>query len=113
MPKKLKYELRGPIAIVSPEGSLTGGDETLELERLIAELSEQGNRQMVIDLSKVEIMTSRSIGALVWAYTHYANRDGVVKLSGLGRRLKSIFIWTQLLKVFQNFETLGEALASF
>lgn len=113
MTKKLKYEMRGPIAILRPEGSLTGGDETLEMERVIAELSEGGNRQMVVDLSKVELMTSRSIGALVWAYTHYANRDGAVKLCGLGRRLKSIFIWTQLLKVFQNFETLDEALASF
>lgn len=113
MPRKLKYEMRGAIAILKPEGSLTGGDETLEMERVIAELSEQGNRQMIVDLSKVELMTSRSIGALVWAYTHYANREGVVKLCGLGRRLKSIFIWTQLLKVFQNFETLDEALASF
>lgn len=113
MGKTPRMELRGDIAIVSPEGSMTGGDETLLLEKLVAELAEQGNRKLVVDLSRVNLMTSRSIGALVWAYTHYANREGRVKLCGLGRRLKNIFIWTQLLKVFENFETLDEAVASF
>lgn len=113
MGKTPKVDRRGDIAIVTPDGAMTGGDETLALERQISELAEEGNRKLVVDLSRVELMTSRSIGALVWAYTHYANREGQVKLCGLGRRLKNIFIWTQLLKVFENFETLDEAIASF
>lgn len=113
MGKIPKVEMRGAIAVVTPQGAMTGGDETLAMERVISELAEQGNRSLIVDLSRVDLMTSRSIGALVWAYTHYSNREGRVRLCGLGRRLKNIFIWTQLLKVFENYETLDEALASF
>ena len=43
----------GTVALLEPKGSLVGGEETDELRGAVADLVEQGNKKLVIDLSKV------------------------------------------------------------
>ena len=41
----------GSVALLEPKGSLIGGDETEHLRGAVTDLFEQGNGNMVIDLS--------------------------------------------------------------
>ena len=71
----------GSVALLEPKGSLIGGDETDELRAAVTDLFEQGNRKLVIDLSKVTYLNSTAIGVLVQAHTSYSKNGGTVKNS--------------------------------
>jgi hypothetical protein len=48
----MKQRMVDSIAILTPKGYLSGGDETDELERAIKQLSETGNKQLVINWAR-------------------------------------------------------------
>ncbi len=60
----LKSRQVGSIAILTPRGYLTGGEETEELERGIKALGEEGNKHLVINLSETQHLNSTALGAL-------------------------------------------------
>ncbi len=46
----------GKIGVIEVKGSLVGGEETDELRSAIADFVEQGNKKLIIDLSKVSYL---------------------------------------------------------
>lgn len=106
---KTKIELKGEIAIVTPKGSLVGGEETDELRTAVAQLLEKGNTKLIVDLGQVDYMNSTAIGALVSAHTSYANRAGKVILCNVNKKITNIFVVTKLSMIFQMEETPAEA----
>jgi anti-anti-sigma factor len=103
----------GSVAVIEPKGSLIGGEETDELRSSVADLFEQGNRKLVIDLSKVTYLNSTAIGVLLQAHTSYNKNKGVVKLCGINKNISNIFVISKLTMVFDVLETRDEAVASF
>ncbi|MDH3251976.1 MAG: STAS domain-containing protein [Ignavibacteria bacterium] len=100
----------GKIGLIEVKGSLVGGEETDELRSAIADFVEQGNKKLVIDLSKVTYLNSTAIGVLVSAHTTYSRNDGRVKLCGINKNINNIFVITKLTLVFEVCETREEAL---
>jgi len=103
----------GSVALLEPKGSLIGGDETDELRAAVADLFEQGNRKLVIDLSKVTYLNSTAIGVLVQAHTSYGKNGGTVKLCGINKNINNIFVVSKLTMVFDVSDTRDEAVSSF
>lgn len=103
----------GSVALLEPKGSMIGGDETDELRAAVADLFEQGNRKLVIDLSKVTYLNSTAIGVLVQAHTSYSKNTGTVKLCGINKNINNIFVVSKLTMVFDVRETRDEAVSSF
>ena len=103
----------GSVALLEPKGSLIGGDETDQLRASVADLVEQGNKKLVIDLGKVTYLNSTAIGVLVTAHTSYKNNGGVVKLCGINKNINNIFVVSKLTMVFDVCESRDEAVKSF
>jgi anti-anti-sigma factor len=103
----------GAVSLLEPKGSLIGGDETDELRAAVTDLFEQGNRKLVIDLSKVTYLNSTAIGVLVHAHTTYSRNGGIVKLCGINKNINNIFVVSKLTMVFDVCETRDEAVSSF
>ncbi|MGA9117056.1 MAG: STAS domain-containing protein [Bacteroidota bacterium] len=103
----------GNIGIIEVKGSLVGGEETDELRSAIADLVEQGNKKLVIDLARVTYLNSTAIGVLVSAHTTYARIKGKVKLCGVNKNIDNIFVVTKLTMVFDVAETRDDAVKAF
>jgi len=113
MALKISKLADGEVAVIEPKGELIGGDETDEVRSEITKLSEEGNKKLVIDLSKTTYLNSTAIGVLIWAHTHYAKSGGEVKLAGLNKNIKNIFVVTKLTMVFDVRDTQLDAVATF
>jgi anti-anti-sigma factor len=106
----VRFEQRGDIAIVAPEGNFYGGKETDDLERVIKELQASENKKMILDLGKVSHLNSIAIGLLVSAHTNYQKRGGRILLANVDKRIQNVFVVTKLSLVFELAESREDAL---
>jgi len=101
------------IVVLYPKGSFFGDSETDELQRAIMSEAAAGNTHLVLNLGECQAMNSIAIGVLMRGFANYRSRGGEIKLCGLGKRLKDVFVMTKLIMVFDHRETEEEALAAF
>ena len=109
----LEVRTSGDVTILSPKGMLLGGKETDELQAKIKELSEAGNRKLLINLGQTTFMNSVSLGVLIQGHSNYAKRDAHMKLAAVDKKIQNIFVVTKLSLVFDVYDTEAQALASF
>ncbi len=103
----------GQIGVIEVRGSLVGGEETDELRSAVADLVEQGNKYLVIDLGKVVYMNSTAIGVLVSTHTTYSRNKGRVRLCEINKNINNIFVITKLTLVFDVAEKRDDAIKAF
>ena len=113
MTTKTRTQFNGRIGIIEIKGSLIGDRETDEFRAAVADLIEQGNKCLVIDLHKVNYLNSSGIGALISAHTSYAKNGGEVKLIGINTDVHNLLVVTKLIDVFDVYETVNEAIENF
>lgn len=102
----------GDVAVVDCRGRIVLGDETAELRQLVRNLLTLSPR-IVLNLSEVTHIDSNGIGMLVGLYVAAKNSNAVIKLAGLGEKVKSVLETTRLISLFENYPTVDEAVASF
>jgi anti-sigma B factor antagonist len=105
--------LENGIGLIEIKGSLTGGDETVEIRQAVAGFLDRAYAKLIIDLSNVTYLNSTAIGVLVSAHTSYARKGWRVKLCGMNRNINNIFVITKLTLVFDVYDTRAEAIKSF
>ena len=101
------------VAIIEVKGNLMGGPETLEVHEAVKTQIEAGVKNVVIDLSKVKWMNSTGLGTIMGCLTSLRNADGDLKLSGVTEKVKSIFMITKLLTLFETYGSAQEAAEAF
>src|SRR5262245_11344095 len=109
----MKQREVGGVKILTPKGYLTGGDETDELDKAIEQLSETGNKALVINLGETQHLNSTALGVLIRAHTNYVRRGGQMKLCSVDKRIENIFVITKLSLVFDVYPNEDQAIASF
>ncbi len=109
----LKERKDGDVVILYPRDFLMGGPETDELDRRIAELAEQGNKDLVVNLKDTKHLNSTALGVLIKAHSNYAKRSGKMRLCQVDKSIKNIFVITKLAMVFEVFESEEQAVAGF
>ncbi len=109
----MKQRQVGSIVVLAPRGYLTGGDETEELEQTIKQLSDGGNKQLVINLGETQHLNSTALGVLISAHSNYVRRGGQMKLCSVDKRIENIFVITKLSLVFDVYGSEEQAIASF
>ena len=109
----LEVRTAGDVTILAPKGMLLGGKETDELQSKIKELSEAGNRKLLINLGQTTFMNSVSLGVLIAGHSNYAKRSAQLKLAAVDKKIQNIFVVTKLSLVFETYETEEEAIKSF
>jgi len=111
---QLEQRIIGGVAIVAVKGDITlnkGGDVLLKDK--VQSLIQQGQKNILFDLSGVQYVDSAGLGELVQAYATTKNRGGALKLFSVAKRLGDLLVVTKLLTVFDTFDTEAEGLASF
>ncbi len=113
MSVKTRTILNGKIGIIEVKGSLVGDKDTDEFREAVADLIEQGNKSLVIDLHKVNYMNSSGIGSVIAVHSSYNKNGGAVKLAGLTSNVQNLFVVTKLIDVFDVFDSVDQAVESF
>jgi anti-sigma B factor antagonist len=99
------------VRIIELSGKITIGSGDVKLRELIQQALDTGHSKIVLDLAGVTAIDSSGIGEMVACYTTVTKRDGELKLLRLSPKINDILQVTQLITVFDVFDTEAEALA--
>jgi anti-sigma B factor antagonist len=104
---------REGIVVLELKGRITVGPEASTLRDKIAQLADQGKRNVVLELSGVDFIDSTGLGALVMFATGARKNGGNVKLVNLNRRNIELLVMTKLATVFEIFADEQDAINSY
>jgi len=110
---QIKEQIEGDVVVLSLRGNLMGEPETSEFRDKIKDLVRDGFLKIVLDVSKIKWLNSSGLGALISALATVNNGGGDMRLANVTEKIKSLFMITQLIKVFKTFDTSERAVASF
>jgi anti-anti-sigma factor len=110
---KTEKHVREGVTVLEINGRLTLGSGETELRRCLQETLDEGAKKVVFNLRGVSTIDSTGVGELVRCYTSATNRGSVLKLSNLPPKVNDILLITQLITVFDVFDTEDEAVRSF
>lgn len=109
---KIKEKIENHVAVLTLSGKMMGGPETTALHDHIRGLISDGITKVVIDLGDVKWMNSSGMGVLMACTTTLNNSEGKLVLARVSEKVQSLLIITQLIKVFDTYETVERAAAS-
>ncbi|MCZ6506744.1 MAG: STAS domain-containing protein [Acidobacteria bacterium] len=99
--------------MIYPKGKITIGMGDVALRDAVQEALDAGATKILINLKDVSTADSSGIGEMVAAYTTVTNRGGGLKLCELPNKVTDVLQITQLITVFDVFDSEDEAIASF
>ena len=102
----------GNVTILDLKGRFVDGEDEVfrdTMNRLVRE----GKIKVLLNLDGVDYMDSAGLGMLVSRYVRLTKYDGQLKLCNLHRRSFRVLDITNLLTVFQTFDSEDEAVRSF
>jgi len=111
---KLDLETRAidEVTVLYCRGRFTYRDEAAAFSQKIAGLLPQA-RQVVVDLSGLEMIDSAGLGELVVVHMWIRASGCALKLAGPNARIQQLLELTNLLSVFDVHPSLDDALVSF
>ncbi|HLN93570.1 MAG TPA: STAS domain-containing protein, partial [Thermoanaerobaculia bacterium] len=103
----------GGVQILDLKGKITIGSGDVQLRDTINRLVEEGKKNILINMQEVTTIDSSGIGELVGCYTSVTNKGGKLKLLHLPPKITDVLTVTQLITVFDVYESESEALATY
>ncbi|MDP9158945.1 MAG: STAS domain-containing protein [Acidobacteriota bacterium] len=100
------------VTVICCQGRIVYGPDSSLLSEKVSRLFPHP-RQIVLDLSLVEMIDGTGLGELVAIWMHAKANNRIVKLAAPRRRIRKMLELTHLNSVFQVYPTLGDALDSF
>ncbi|MBI4547630.1 MAG: STAS domain-containing protein [Ignavibacteriae bacterium] len=110
---QIKEKMENDVAVLTLKGDLLGEPDTSKVKDKIHSLVGDDVKKVVIDLGGVNYLNSSGLGTLIAALTTTRNAGGDLRLARVGDKVKNLFVITQLVKVFDTYETVERALSSF
>jgi anti-sigma B factor antagonist len=110
---KFNKRQKDDVTILDLSGRITIGSGEEALRNATQEILNNGAKKVVINMGGVTMIDSSGIGELVSAYTTATNRGAKLKLANLPAKVSDILTITQLITVFDVFDTEAEAVQSF
>ncbi|KPK92644.1 anti-anti-sigma factor [bacterium SM23_31] len=109
----IKEKIHGNVAVLEISGKLMGGNETRQITKKVESLLRDGVKNIVIDLANVNWMSSTGLGSIIESRRLITDKNGVLKLSAVTEKVKSLLMITQITNLFETYETADQAVASF
>jgi len=110
---KVKAFEKDGVSIIEPSGKLMGGADTGELDEKLYALLGRGQMKVIVDLGQDEWMNSSGIAILIHHWKKFNDAGGQLKLANLTKKIEKIMVIAKLTTVFDVFDSLDEAVASF
>jgi len=100
------------VVVLDISGKIMGGEETTMFHGKIHEYMKANKKNIALNLTKVEWMNSVGLGMLISALTTVKNDGGRLVLANI-TNIESILAMTRLITVFEHYDNLDDAVASF
>jgi anti-sigma B factor antagonist len=110
---KIKTEEKYSAVVIILKGNVMGGPDTQAFSELLHKLLDEEKKNIVVDLSGVKFMNSSGLGMLISGYTTIKNGGGKFVLAGATEKINSLLVITKLITIFDNFNSVDEAVKSF
>jgi len=104
---------RDDVTILDIKGKITIGANEEALRDSVHQVLGSGAQKVLLNLQGVTTIDSSGVGELVSSYTSATNRGAKIKLTNLPAKINDILTITQLITVFDVYDTEDEAVASF
>lgn len=101
------------VTVVAPSGRLMGGIETSALEEKLYALLGRGTSHVVVDLGEVDWINSTGLSVLIRHWHEFRQQGIRLRLANLTKKTEDVLVISRLTEVFDCYETLKDALASF
>ncbi len=101
------------IAIVKLSEQVFGGVQAVDFMKQVNGFCESGGRCLVVDLGDVILMNSSGLGMLVSGMTALKKYEGRLLLAAVPDKVEELLKITRLNTIFDIYETVDEALASW
>jgi len=98
--------------VIKLEGEMMLGYEANDFHEAIRLSIEKNKKNIVIDLCEVKFISSWGIGILIHGYTTATNEGISFKLTCVPENIKQTFVKIKIDTIFQQFNTVEEALKS-
>ena len=98
--------------VITLEGEMMLGYSANDFHEAIKNAIENNKKKIVVDLSKVQFITSWGIGILMYGHTTTTNLVGEFKLVAVSEKIREIFRKIKLENVFEQYTSVEEALRS-
>lgn len=108
-----KTRTSGDVTIIDLSGKITVGDGDVELRDAVTGAMDSGASKLILNLESVTAIDSAGVGELVSSYTMATNRGVKLKLMCLPAKVRDILHITQLITIFEVYDTEAEAIDSF
>lgn len=105
-------EVVGDLMIMRADGGLNSGT-AVQLSDQVAALVKGGVRNIIVDCSKLQIISSVGIGSLLLLHARIKRAGGEVKLAGLGGAIMQVIRITKLDGVFEMYDDVEQARLAF
>ena len=104
---------RDDVNILDLKGRITIGSGEVALRNAVQEVLNSGAKKVLINMKDVSTIDSSGIGELVSAYTTATNRGAKLRLANLPAKVTDILTITQLITVFDVYDSEDAAIQSF
>ena len=110
---KIKRNPMDPLMILEVSGKIMGGPDHDKFKDEIADLIENGYKDVILDFSSVPWINSTGLGILISGYHSLKNAEGSMKICSVKERVLSIFYISQLENIFQVLPDTKAAIDSY
>jgi anti-anti-sigma factor len=110
---RITLDPRGDVTVLHLNGRLVLEDGDSVFRDAINDIVAEDRINLVVNLADVTAIDSAGIGVLVGRFLSVRRRGGDMKLANLTARSHRVMTITQLLNVFDCFDSVDEAVAGF
>ena len=101
------------VIVVDTVGKIALGETSQQLHSKLRSLVDEGNKNILINLSNVKMIDSSGLGTLVASFTTVERAGGELKLTNLSDKASELMTITKLYTVFDVFDDEQAAINSF
>lgn len=109
----LDEHITGGIAVVSVKGDLLYEEDHSLLSRKVESLASDEITKIVLDCANLNNINSEGLARLLTIAKTIRMIGGDIRIAGLDQHLENILAMTRLVRIFDTYETVDRALASY
>ena len=110
---KVSTRKKGDVGIVELTGKLDSFLDVGAFHSAIKDLLASGGRHVLVDLSRVDYVSSPGLGALMSGVASVHQAGGQLKLLAPGERVRTLLSVTRLIDLFEIYDDEAGGVASF
>ena len=101
------------VSVVELDGRIVLGEESNSLGEKLKSLIAEGKKKIVLNMADIKYIDSAGLGTLVAAHLSAKTQGASMRLCHLGNKFHEILQVTQLLTIFDVYDTEAAAVSSF